>query len=88
MTTVAKKTTPRRPRFTRADRLQPNPSGIEYFYAGLLAHGIALELLPGDMICILAPQNNVSPALREAIRARKEKLLPLLRARQPAEVQA
>lgn len=33
------------------------------------------------MIRILAPENNVSPVLREAIKVRKAALLPLLRER-------
>lgn len=73
--------TRRRPRFTTADRMPANKNGIEYFYRSLLSFGITLELLPGDMIRILAPDNNVSPVLRDAIKARKEKLLPLLRER-------
>lgn len=67
-------------RFTARDRIQRR-TGIEYFYAGLLSHGITLELLPGDMIRILAPGNNVSPVLREAIVKRKAALLPLLKER-------
>lgn len=77
---MANPTTRRKPRFTFRDRIVKR-TGIEYFYAGLLSHGITLELLPGDMIQILAPDNNVSPVLRDAIVKRKAALLPLLRER-------
>lgn len=68
-------------RFTAADRMPKPANGIECFYATLLSHGITLQLLPGDMIRILAPDNNVSPVLRNAIVKRKAELLPLLKER-------
>lgn len=74
-------------RFTKADRMPPKRTGIEQFYLGLLSAGISLQVVDGDRIAIYAPQNNVSPVLKQAIEKRRAALLPLLRDRQPEEVE-
>lgn len=65
--------------FTRDyTKAAPPKHGIEYFYAMLVQGGILLRL-DGDDLIIDAPNNNVSPVLREQVEKRKEKLVAHIR---------
>jgi hypothetical protein len=63
------------PDYTKA---APPARGIEYFYAMLVQGGILLRL-DGNNIVIDAPNNNVSPVLREAVEKRNAALVAHLK---------
>lgn len=66
---------PVRPNYDPAPR---NKSGIQYFYQSLVGWGIIVTE-HGGVLIIQAPQDNVSPALRKAIEARRVALVAHIR---------
>lgn len=70
---------PKQRHFTRDyTKAAPPARGIEYFYAMLVQGGILLRL-DGDNLIIDAPNNNLSPVLREAVEKRKAALIQHLK---------
>ena len=62
-------------RFTRNyDPAPKNKSGIDCFYQSLIGWGVIVTVANGELV-ITAPNDNVSPALRQAVERRKDKLI-------------